>query len=455
MVYAKESLLLVRVEELDGWKRKLLVELSEDDVKTKSGELLKKVAADVEMDGFRKGKAPKAVIEQRYGAEAMREALGSLLSEAYVAAVKEAGIHPVCDPDVQLLEDQPTDGKYTFAATVAVKPEFEVGDLSALEFTEQVPIVSDDDVGRAVEELREAKAELVAPGRPSASGDFVVIDYDKLDDDGKPEPETGQKDFPCELGTGRLPAELEEALVGVSVGEQKDVTINYPDDYGHAELAGKSISFGVTIKDVRAKRLPVVDDEFARSLGPFETLLDLRVKVRGQLEEQAKGMARERLYSDIVGRVVEQTEFELPECMTDDRLDRMFERMKKEAGDGAPEPDRAEFDKTYREMTGQRIRAELILSTFASENGVEVTEDDVKKRIAELAEQQGRDPAAAYDELKGTEMFDEMYRELEDRLWLEKVHEQLVDKVKVTTESIELPASDQEQPDAAETTSGD
>ncbi len=123
--------MLVRVEELDGWKRKLLVELSEDDVKNKSGELLKKVAADVEMDGFRKGKAPKTVIEQRFGAETMREALGSLLSDAYVAAVKEAGIHPVSDPDVQLLEDQPKDGKYTFAATISVKPEFEIGDLSA------------------------------------------------------------------------------------------------------------------------------------------------------------------------------------------------------------------------------------------------------------------------------------------------------------------------------------
>jgi len=385
----------------------------------------------------------------------MREALGSLLSDAYVEAVKEAGIHPVCDPDVELLEDQPTDGKYTFAATVAVKPEFEVGDLSALEFTEQVPIVSDDDVARAVEELREAKAELVAPGRPSVSGDFVVIDYDKLDDEGKRETGSGQNDFPCELGTGRLPAELEEALVGVSVGEQKNVTINYPDDYGHAELAGRSISFGVTIKDVRAKRLPVVNDEFARSLGPFETLLDLRVKVRSQLEEQAKGMARERLYSDIVGRIVGTIEFDLPECMVDDRLDRMFERMKEEAGDGAPEPDRAEFDKTYREMVGQRIRAELILSTFAAENNVEVTEDDVRKRIADIAEQQGRDPATAYDEIKGTEMFDEMYRELEDRLWLEKVHELLVDKVKVTTESVELPAPDQGRPDGTTDTNGD
>ena len=446
MDYAKESLLLVRVEELDGWKRKLTVELSEDDVKNKSGELLKQLAADVQMDGFRKGKAPKAAIEQRYGAETMREALGSLLSDAYVEAVKESGIHPVCDPDVELLEDQPADGKYTFAATVAVKPEFELGDLSNLEFTEKVPIVSDDDVGRAVDELREAKAELIAPGRPSASGDFVVIDYDKLDDDGNPEEGSGQKDFPCELGTGRLPAELEEALVGVSVGEQKNVTINYPEDYGNDDLAGKTISFVVSIKDVRAKRLPVVDDEFARSLGPFETLLDLRVKVRSQLEEQAKGMARERLYSEVIGRIVEDTKFDLPECMVDDRLESMYERMQKEAGEDRPAPDRDEFEKAYREMVGQRIRAELILSAFAKQQNVDVTEDDVKKRVAEIAEQQGRDPSNAYDEIKGTEMFDEMYRELEDRLWLEKVHERLVDTVKVTTENVELPPPGEGQP---------
>ncbi len=455
MVYAKESLLLVRVEELDGWIRKLVVELSEDDVKNKSGDLLKQVAADVQMDGFRKGKAPKTVIEKRYGAETMREALGSLLSDAYVEAVKEAAIHPVCDPDVELLEDQPSDGKYTFAATVAVKPEFKVGDISDLEFTEQVPIVSDDDVGRAVEELREAKAELVDPGRPSLSGDFVVIDYDKLDEAGQPEEGSGQKEFPCELGAGKLPDELEEALTGVSPGERKNVTISYPDDYGNPDLAGQSISFVVSVKDVRAKRLPVVDDDLARSLGPFETLLDLRVKVRTQLEAQAKGMARERLYSEIVGRVVEKTEFDMPECMIDDRMDRMFDRMKQEIGEDAPEPDRAEFDKIYREMAGKRLRAELILSAFGTENSIEVAEDDVKKRIAEIAEQQGRDPATAYDEIKGTEMFAEMYGELEDRLWLESVHERLVDSVKVTTEKVELPPPGERQPDASLDESGD
>ncbi len=440
--------MLVRVEELDGWKRKLTVELSEDDVRSKSGEVLKQMAEDVQLDGFRKGKAPKAIIEQRYGAEAMREALGSLLSDAYVEAVKEAGIHPVCDPDVELLDDQPSDGKYTFAATVAVKPEFELGDLSALEFTEKVPIVTDDDVARAVEELRDAKAELVAPGRPSVPGDFVVIDYDKLDDAGQPEKDSGQKDFPCELGSGRLPDELEEALTGVSAGEQKNVTITYPDDYGNEDLAGRTLSFTVSVKDVRSKRLPVVDDEFARSLGPFETLLDLRVKVRSQLEEQAKRMARERLYSEVLGRVVEATGFELPECMVEDRLEMIYERMQRESGDGGDPPPRDEFDQHYREVTRQRIRAELVLGAFAKREGVEVTEDDVKRRIASIAEQQGRDPSTAYDEIKGTEMFDEMYRELEDRLWLEKVHERLVDSVKVTTEHVEIPAPGEDHPEA-------
>jgi len=432
--------LLVRVEELDGWKRKLVIVLPEEDIAKKVSELYSDLSKRAEVPGFRKGKAPRKMLEGLHGDAVRVEALETLMSEAYVSAIRESGLKPICDPTVEGLDSELADGEHTFAAVVEVQPEIEVSDYSGFEFTERIPNIADEDVARALDELREQRAELVTAGRPSGAGDFVVIDYVRLDDHGNAIEESKQVDFPYEVGREGVVKELEEALTGASPGDEKKVTVKYPDDYGNENLNGQTLLFDVTVKEVKEKKLPALDDAFARTLGKFETLLDLRVQVRNSLEAEAKAAARRKLDEDVVNKLVMENPFELPECLVQNRLERMYKRMT----DGREEtdlPDRDEFDRAYREVVERQIKSGILLAKIAETNGVKVSEDDIKTRVGLVAAHQGREVESFHEDLKGTDLLSQ----IEDELWLEKVHTVLTSGVTVKTEMIDLPSAPAEK----------
>ena len=434
----KERHLLVRVEELEGWKRKLVIGLPEAEVKARAEQLLSEVAKDATAPGFRKGKVPKSMVARTHGGTTMAEALRELAGNAYADAVREAGIHPICDPVVEL-GDEVTDGNYTLTATVEVKPEIELKDYENLEFTERVPVITSEDVDRYIEELREQQAELRPATRPSVAGDVVVIDYEALDDDGKPLENAKTEDHVCELGKAQVPPEIDEALLGVSAGDEKTVAVSYPEDFRVESLAGRTISFAIKVKDVREKLLAPLDDGFAKSVG-LETVLDLRVKVRNALEERAKTWARGRLEEQIVREIVERNPFELPECLVEDRLKQAYMRTRQggDGSDGGVDADGPieipeDFSKVYRPVVEQQLKAGLVLGKIAETHGTEVTKEDIEQRVAQIAEAQGQKPEELLENLKGTDALSQ----LEDEMWLEKVHEYLVSISNVTTEPFE------------------
>ena len=427
--------MLVSIEELDKWKRKLRIGLPEDDVAKHSAERLSEYGKAYQVPGFRKGKAPQSMVDREFGVRAKIEAIESLMGSAIADAVRETGIRPVCDPVVEDVEDAPTDGHYHFTATIEIRPEIELREYEGLEFTERVPIVSNDDVERAVEELRDANADLAQVTRAAGAGDFVIIDYDRLGTDGKPAPEGKVEGAAYELGANQIPGELEEELLGASAGDQRAVSIAFPDDAGVEGLAGKTVSFDVRVREVREKRLPPVDDAFAKAVAKAETVLDLRVKVRTSLESQAKGLARRRLEEEVVAALIEKNPFELPDGLVRERLDAMRARISERRPEGDDGIDPVEFDRVYRPVVEQQLKAGLLLGTIAEKHGVEVGPGDVEKRVSEIAKAQGKDVAELRKDLEGTDLL----KQLADDIWLTRVHELIVGLSKVTTEQIELP----------------
>jgi trigger factor len=458
----KENHLNVRLEELDNWKRRLTIDLPEDEVGKKADELFEELAAKAEAPGFRKGKVPRDMLERKYGEQVKIEALESLIPDAYFAAVKETGIAPICDPTVEMGSASPSDGSYQVTVTVEVRPEIELKDYKGLEFTEKVPIVTNEDVEKALEEIREGQADLVGVTRPSVPGDYAIVDFERLDENGEPVPDTKQEGFPAEVGSGRIPQELEEAILGASAGEEKTVPVTYPADYGAEELAGKTITLRLRVTEVKEKRVPPLSDELAKKAGNFATVLDLRVGIRNQLEAEAKAWARRRLEEEIVGKLIEGNPFELPECLITERLDRMHERFaqgrKEEAqgGDGgnggADDTNRDAFDRVYRPVVEHQLKAGLILGVLSKEHGIEVTRQDIEQRIALIAEQHGREPAELLKDLEGSESLSE----IENDIWLGKVHELIVGFSKVTTEPFDVAkAREEAEAQAAEAAAKD
>jgi len=432
--------LLVRVEELEGWKRKLIIGLPEADVLAKAKELLGEVAKTAVAPGFRKGKVPAGMIEKSHGAATRDEALKIMAGGAYADAVREAALHPICDPVVEL-GDEVEDGQYTLTATFEVKPEVELKDYENIEFTERVPVVANEDVDKYVEGLREERAELLPVTRPAVEGDIVVLDYAPLGDDGEPMADSKAEDYICELGKGQVPAEIEQVLIGAGAGEDRTAAVSYPDDFQVESLAGREVSFAISVKDVQQKRLPVVDDDFAKACGPFETMLDLRVRVRNALETRAKSWARNRLEEDIVRELIKRNPFTLPECLMEDRLKRTYWRTTQQqdgrgdAADGPPDdlevPE--EFAKVYGPVVEHQLKAGLLLGKIAKKHGTNVTKEDIEARVGQIAEAQGRKPDELISDLAGTDALSQ----IEDELWLEKVHEFLVSVSNVKTEALE------------------
>ena len=421
------------MKELEGWKRQLTLGLPEEDVAARTDELLKELARDAEAPGFRKGKVPQDILRRQHGEALKAEAMRQLLADVYMEAVKEAGVRPICDPTVEL-DKEPKDGEYRFTATFEVRPEFEVTDYEGMEFTEKVPVVTSEDVDRAIQELREERADLQPVQRSSVPGDYVRFTYQRLDENGEPietekEPETQA----CELGKQTAPPEFEEALEGVRPGETKDVDFKLPEEYADKSMAGKTLRFRLNVQDVREKRLPPVDDDFARSVGQFSTLLDLRVGVRNSLEAQAKVAARRKVQQEIVDALVEKTSFELPECLVMQRLADMYGR----ASEGRPEGegiDEKEFIEVYRPVVEKQIRAGLVLGAIAEQQGIEVTRSDIEERVRAVSEARGLDFAETMKNLEGTDMLSQ----LEDDIWLTKVHEHLADVSNIKTEEVNL-----------------
>ena len=421
------------IEELDGWRRRLTIHIGEEELDRRVDELLTELGKTAEMPGFRKGKVPRNLLEQKHGPTVRARALSDLVSGAYVDAVREANIRPVADPEFGEIPRAATDGRYTITATVDVQPEVELEDYEGLSFVERVPIVKDDDVVSALERIREENADLVSTGQPAVAGDYVIVDYERLDENGEPVPDSKVEGYPCEVGKEALPPELDEALLGASAGDERRITIDYPQDHSVEELAGKSITFSLTVQDVKRKRLPALDDDFARTLGPFETLLDLRVRIRSRLEAEAKAAARRRLEEEIVSELIRRNELELPESMVTRRLDAMYERMSSQQPEGAQKVDRAEFDKVYRPVVEHQLRAGLILHAIAEKHDIKVTEEDIRKRVELIAEARKQDPQELMKYLEGSEALSQ----IEDDIWLEKVHDFIVGVSEVTTETFD------------------
>ena len=423
----------VQLEKLDGWKRQLSLGLPEKDVAERSEELLKELAKDAEAPGFRKGKVPKDILKRQHGEAVKAEAIRQLLADVYLAAIKETGVRPICDPTVDL-DKEPVDGEYRFKATFEVRPEIEIKNYEGMEFTEKVPVVTSEDVDRAIQELREERADLQPVQRSSVQGDYVIFTYQRLDENGEPisaekEPEAQA----CELGKQMAPPEFEAALEGMSAGGTKDVDFVLPDDYADKEMAGKTLRFRLKVQEVREKRLPPVDDDFARTVGQFATLLDLRVGVRNSLEAQAKAAARRKVEQEIVEAIVEKTPFELPECLVQQRLAEMYSR----ASEGRPEGqgiDEKQFIEVYKPVIEKQIRAGLVLGAIAEQQGIEVKRADIEERVRNSAEARGLDFAETMKGLEGTDMLSQ----IEDDIWLGKVHGHLADVSKITTEEVSL-----------------
>lgn len=362
-----------------------------------------KTAKDFNMPGFRKGKAPRRVIETTYGPFVFFDgAFDALYYSIYENAVIEHGIKPVESPKIEIEsvrgmsadDDLPEGVGVRFSAIVAVYPEVALGDYKGIEVLKREYTVTDEMVDAEINRDRESMARFVEVDRPVENGDTVNLDYSGSVDGVKFDGGTAQNQELL-IGSGRFIPGFEEQLVGMTEGQTQEITVTFPEEYHAKELAGREAVFEVKINDIRVKELPEADDEFAQDISDFETFADYRSDLRKKLEERAEERRRHEFESDAIQGAVDNAKLDLPDALIEDELNAMIDDLRHTMAqqgftlDMFCEYTGKSIDQIrdeYRPDAEIRAKTRLVLDAIADKEGVEVSDEDINKAINDFLE---------------------------------------------------------------------
>ncbi|MCO5385834.1 MAG: trigger factor [Desulfosporosinus sp.] len=362
----------------------------------------KVLAKKVNVPGFRKGKAPRRMVELHVGKEALYdEALDHLIGPAYAEAVIESGIDPVDRPNVDLVQIE--EGKdLIFKAKVMVKPEVELGDYKGLKVEQGAAVVTEEEVMEALKSKQEQHARLITLEEGKVENDdTVTLDFEGFTDGvafigGKAE------NYELVIGSGTFIPGFEEGLIGTEIGQPVDVNVNFPDEYHSAELAGKEAVFKTLIKKIQRKELSALDDEFAKDVSEFETLDELKTDLRNKLMKTTEVRVKDEHAKAIVAKVVDNASVEIPEVMITERIRVMLDDLSRNlAQQGMTLEQYYQYTNSTEEAMQEQVRPQaaesvkmdLVLETIAKAEGIEVTEDEVDEEIKKVSERHGQDAA--------------------------------------------------------------
>ncbi len=397
MAATEDSSLCVSTTETSSVIRTLEVEVDAKRVRKAFDRAYRDLGRRVRVRGFRPGKAPRSVLEKLYGAAVAEEMKQTLVSETLPEAVDQSGVVPVSEPSIDaeaLAEDAP----FRYRASVEVKPEISLPELAGLPARRPAVEVGVEDVEEELQGLRERRAPLLdePEGTAAAPGHTLVIDYSGTID-GQPFDGGSAEGAILELGTGRFIPGFEEQLEGATAGEDREIRVSFPEDYGAAHLAGKEALFAAHVVRLQRRDLPELDDAFAKELGEFETMEDLRKRIRADLLEAREHGAKAELRRTLMDALIERTAFEVPPGMLERRLEQRLAMARQQLGSAFPEDELnqrlIEWRERWRPGAERDVREMLLLEAVAREVGCEVEDSEVEERIEQMARDQGIDPA--------------------------------------------------------------
>jgi trigger factor len=433
------------VTKLEENKVRLDIEVTPESVRQGVEAKIKELGRQVRVPGFRPGKAPRRVIENRLGRDYIyMEALQDQLPGWYSQAVVETDVRPIDQPEIHF--DDPLDEEegFKFSATVEVRPEASLGNYKGVEVPRREVEVSDEDVEDRIEELRAQFATLAAvEGRPAEEGDFTILDFSGERLAGGPLEGAEAEDYMLEIGRGELLPDFEDYVVGMIAGERKQFGVTFPMDYAEEALRGESVLFNVHVKEIKERDVPPLDDEFVKEASEFETLEELRVAVREELEAAAE----QRVDGEFRGRVLDVVagggEVEVPEVMVHEKAHEMVESFERSIRSQGMDPeqyyelagtDHAGFEERVTPDAEDTVKKELVLDAVATAEGIVADEEEVMHEIGHLAEDSERSPEEVAEVLRANGT----YAMLEEEISRQKALDFLVEN------AVPVPMSEEE-----------
>ena len=348
-----------------------------------------------QIDGFRKGKAPRSIIEKRYGEGVFFEdAIDELFRENYGKALAELELEVIDSPRAEFGKIPKGEG-VSATITVACYPIVDVKDYKGVEIDKVVQEVKDEDIDKEIEALQKRNARMVLVERPAKEGDTLLLDYSGFVGDDQFEGGTAERQE-LKLGSGMFIPGFEEQLVGATPGEKKDVTVTFPEDYHAEDLAGKEAVFHCLVHEIKEEQLPELDDEFAKDVSEFDTLGELKNSTRERLEKYAKASEERQMQDAALAKVVEANEVEIPSVMIEDEIDRMIQELDQQLRyQGLSVDQYVEFvgkdAKAFRDElrpdAERQVKTRMLLNGIAEAEKIEVSQEELEKELEDMAVQ--------------------------------------------------------------------
>lgn len=384
----------VQVEKLEKNMAKLTIEVSSEEFENAIAKAYKKNKNKISMPGFRKGKAPRAMIEKMYGKGIFYEdAANSIIPDAYADAAKESELEIVAQPEIDVTQIE--SGKpFIFTATVALKPEVTLGEYKGIEVEKKEVEVTDEEVEAEINKVRESNARMLdIDDRATQDGDTVLIDFDGYVD-GKQFEGGKADDYSLVLGSHSFIDNFEEQLVGKNIGDDVEVNVTFPENYQAEELQGKPAVFKVKIKEIKVKELPELDDDFAQDVSNFDTIAEYKEDLKKKLTENKEEALKREREEAVIGKIIKNAQMDIPEQMVDAQTRQMTQEFAQRlSSQGLSIDQYMQFtgltpQKMIEELKPQalkRIQSRLVLEAVVAAENIETTEEELDKEIENMA----------------------------------------------------------------------
>lgn len=377
---------------------KLVITSSDEEFEKGLEQAYNKNKSKINVQGFRKGKAPRKIIEKFYGKEVFFEdAANAIIPEAYAKAAEESGLEIVSQPEIGLVQLE--DGKpFIFSATVAVKPEVELGQYKGVEVAKADVEVTEDDINAELDKVREQNSRTVnVEDRPVQDKDMIVIDFEGFID-GQPFQGGKGENYPLTIGSHSFIDTFEEQLIGKNIGEETEVNVTFPEDYHAEELKGKPATFKVTVKEIKEKQYDDLDDDFAQNVSDFDTLAEYKEDLKKTIGERKANEAKNKKEAEAIDKIIENAKMDIPSAMVDTQVRQMAEDFSRRLQQqGLSVEQYFQFtgltaDKLFADMQPEaekRIKSRLVLEAIVKAENIEVSDEEYESELNKMAESYG------------------------------------------------------------------
>ena len=381
----------VTVEDRSSVKKVMHIEIPEADVTRALDDAYKTLKKTAKVKGFRPGKTPRNVLERLYKKDVHADVTGELIQKAYVDALKETELKVVGSPKVDPPEMGPK-SDYKFDAEVEVHPEIADIDFTGLTLKRTNYAASEEEVDVQIKMMQKnlAKREPIEEARAAQDGDFVQVDYEGFKD-GKPFEETKKtENFVFKLGDGHISEDMDKGVVGMNPGDEKEITVAFPEDYFNKKLAGHTVDFKLKLNEIRKEVLPEIDDEMAKQLGPFTTIDEVKEKIRENLTQGYEKRKEQEINEQIFSQILEKVEFEVPDVMVEYELNSIISDAERSFSYHNKTFEEAGISKEslaekYRDTAEKQVRRQLILGKIIDQEKMELADEELEKGYEEMA----------------------------------------------------------------------